>query len=102
MNEDEYVMIQSDKLLDYAKTFFGDVVLNAWVASCGGSLDYAIDYALKDSKSIKMHSDGDLEWNDTTIVFEFSNGKRVAFSNSEWAFISAAGDNYKEVKGKSI
>jgi len=32
------------------------------------------------------------------IVLEFSNGKKVSLSNSEWAFISIAGENYKDVE----
>ena len=103
MNEDEYVMIQSDKLLKYAKTVFGDIVVNAWIADdlILGEVK-TIKAICEDFKKIKLHSDGDLEYSFTTIVFEFSNGKRVTFSSSEWSFISAAGENYKEVKGESI
>ena len=45
-----------------------------------------------------MDPDGELVWDNTTIVFEFSNGKRVAFSNSEWADMCSAGENYVEVE----
>ena len=47
---DEYVMIRSDTLLGYTKDIFGDLVAKAWVACCGGSREYAIEYALKDFK----------------------------------------------------
>jgi len=99
MNEDEYIMIQSDKLLGYAKTIFGDVVVNAWVADdlILGEVK-TIKAIREDFKKIKLHSDGDLEYSFTTIVFEFSKNKKVIFSRSEWSFISTAGENYKEVK----
>jgi hypothetical protein len=99
MSNDGYIMIQSDKLLKYAKTIFGDVVVNAWVADdliLGRSA--AIEAIYESSEAITVSRVGDLDWSNILIVFEFSNGKKVAFSNSEWASISAVGEKYKEVK----
>jgi len=85
-------IVRSKLLLKYASQIFGDIVTDAYVI-----LDS--DMTKDEKKHDAICKINNLEYKDeflrydyTDIVLEFSNGKRVVFSNSEWAFISKLRD----------
>jgi hypothetical protein len=91
----ENVMRSSELLLSAAKQLFGeDIVTHAWICAWFPKFEDHSDvsgriYSAETSCSFDPSIPNDsLSYDGQMIVFEFSNGKRVVFGNSEWAAIS--------------
>lgn len=96
----KYVMKQNRKLLWVAKNIFGPSVINAWVVTMDfGSNSEKKEKLKRIAEKIDLAiADTDISYDSETIVFEFTGGARVYFSNSEWASFGSAGENYKELR----
>lgn len=99
-NQQNIAIREDSKLLRQARTVFGDLVKKAWVTA------YHYDHVPKSDteERLKMSSDklnernkaGTLRYDTEDIILEFSNGKTVMFTSSEWnAMILVNIEDYK-------
>lgn len=91
-----YILKEVDKVTEIAKNIFGDIVSKVYYATCyyehlgdkNRDDDY-FDYLIKHS----FNSETSIEQDGKDIIIEFTNGRKVIFSNSEWGAMDAFSDN---------
>ncbi len=85
MNE-KYILKEVEKVTAIAKNIFGDIVEKVYYAMAyyetmdeQASISH-FNYEIENS----FHTANSIDQDCMTIVIEFTNGKKVVFSNSEW------------------
>ena len=81
-------------LLKAAKRVFGDeLVINAWITTldAGFEPDY-VRSRLDEETSNVQPGKSELRYDAQNIVIEFCNGRKVLFTNSEWASMELTKD----------
>ena len=90
-------VVQRDaQLLAKAKTVFGDIVTDAWVATYHGQLRELSEAEGRIAETAERlrrvqaadPNEGVLSFDACDIILQFSNGAQVQFTNSEWASMS--------------
>lgn len=89
MKQNSTVVREDGKLLRQARAVFGDLVKKAWITG------YHYDHmpqgeaeGLLTASAKRLHAaqkKDELRYDNESIVLEFSNGRTIMFSGSEWA-----------------
>lgn len=88
----KYIALKDKKLLANAKLIFGNVVEEAYKADIVFTPKELTQASVGQYLNFDVHYNKDLnelDYSGDSIIFKFSSGKYVWFSNSEWAQISA-------------
>jgi len=97
---DAYILKEVEAVTTIAKNIFGDIVHKVYYAEVHydhreesqtiSMIDRQITSACNSEKSIDQDA--------KTIIIEFTNGRKVVFSNSEWGSMEAfSDDEYKKI-----
>ena len=96
------VLKRNKKLLQVAKTVFGNIVSTAYVAVSNYNSADITDGTRKlikmSENAIEKLSNGSIDIDDTDIIIVFNNNSVVSFTCSEWATISAV--SLENIKNK--
>lgn len=99
MNLDKYLLQKSEKLTATAKNIFGDIVENVYIAKIKYEWDTIEDTnseLILELNRIEEHIDINskkIDQDCTSIVIEYTNGKKVIFNNSECVYMSTLEDS---------
>lgn len=79
----KYMARLDDNLLNTARTVFGDgLILRAWVTTW--RIDGMSELEDIEKRYYSSDNDNQLDLDAKDIILEFSNGRKVLFTNSEW------------------
>lgn len=81
---------ESEKLLEAAKSVFGDIIQNAWITTYQLSTSKGSDVnkrLIKNEIDLSV-TDRSIDYGCQTIVIQLTNGNKVTFESSEFALIT--------------
>lgn len=89
-----YILKEVKKVTEIAKNIFGDIVAKVYYAE----RDYSDDYnrvvnSINHSIETAFNCEESIEQDGKDIVIEFTNGRKVMFSNSEWGCMESFYDS---------
>jgi hypothetical protein len=94
---------QSETLLKKARTIFGPSVEVAWICARYFESDHARIVRALAERNNDMTDSGRIDLEDGDIRLQFTGGKVVAFSCSEWGAIEAvSNEDWKEKAPESL
>jgi len=103
----QHAIRPSEGLLKAAKQMFGGIVVQAWISvnilswDTLGDSESKLDHA-ESSCCFELSNSNSIAYDGEMIVLEFSNGKQVFFSNSEWgAMGEIKPEEYEVIDAKS-